>query len=547
MKLLQRRTGEGKIVSVTINPPGPRGCTHPFCEGAVIPARLHCLEHATDSERNFAMTAITMGFIHDFSGVKFTADLFAAVRSASRLSLEAAQFEEAVFDAGADFSRFEFMGATSFKRARFGGVADFSGTRFRGGEVSFEGAQFEDACIFDGAAFSWNGATFPSHTVDPQAKSADFTRIKCKGEASFQKLWVAQNWILTGAEIEGSLSGTAWCGGSMLLHKATLTKSVKLELDAAEVDCQAVTFGGQMALQLRNARLLLNDATLSAKSSVVYDEKRLQLPRSLPMPRGLAKPKLTGLRHVDTSHLMLIDLDLGSCHFADARNLDQLYHSGCEFEKPPRLSWAMGVIPIRPVRRDVLADERSPEVGRSTVASLYRQLRKGREDGKDEAGASGFYYGEMEMRRRRGARHTTTTERWILHSYWLMSGYGLRAMRALGWLLTAITATIILMMGAGLPNADPDQTVTGNMPPAGGQVELQVKIPDAKLTVPIRSRFTKKRANSALKVVLNSVVFRSSGQNLTTWGTYVEMASRFTEPLLLVLAGLAIHGRVKRG
>ncbi|MGW2556494.1 pentapeptide repeat-containing protein [Streptomyces sp. NPDC001635] len=380
MKLLQRRTGEGKIVSVTINPPGPRGCTHPFCEGAVIPARLHCLEHATDSERNFAMTAITMGFIHDFSGVKFTADLFAAVRSASRLSLEAAQFEEAVFDAGADFSRFEFMGATSFKRARFGGVADFSGTRFRGGEVSFEGAQFEDACIFDGAAFSWNGATFPSHTVDPQAKSADFTRIKCKGEASFQKLWVAQNWILTGAEIEGSLSGTAWCGGSLLLHKATLTKSVKLELDAAEVDCQAVTFGGQMALQLRNARLLLNDATLSAKSSVDYDEKRLQLPRSLPMPRGLAKPKLTGLRHVDTSHLMLIDLDLGRCHFADARNLDQLYHSGCEFEKPPRLSWAMGVIPIRPVRRDVLADERSPEVGRSTVASLYRQLRKGRED-----------------------------------------------------------------------------------------------------------------------------------------------------------------------
>ena len=33
------------------------------------------------------------------------------------------------------------------------------------------------------------------------------------------------------------------------------------------------------------------------------------------------------------------------------------------------------------------------------IAAIYRALRKGREDGKDEPGAADFYYGEMEMRR----------------------------------------------------------------------------------------------------------------------------------------------------
>jgi hypothetical protein len=118
-------------------------------------------------------------------------------------------------------------------------------------------------------------------------------------------------------------------------------------------------------------------------------------------------------------------------------------------------------------------------------------------------------------------------------------------MRALGWLLAAVVATITLMMALGLPDAEPQQTVAGSLPTAG-QVELKVRVPDPELTIPLNRRFTEKRANAALKVVLNSVVFRSSGQNLTPWGTYTEMVSRFTEPLLLALAALAVRGRVKR-
>ncbi|MEV4872078.1 hypothetical protein AB0K90_23570 [Streptomyces syringium] len=57
---------------------------------------------------------------------------------------------------------------------------------------------------------------------------------------------------------------------------------------------------------------------------------------------------------------------------------------------------------------------------------------------------------------------------------------------------------------------------------------------------------TWKRAEKAARVAVNSVVFRSSGQNLTTAGTYIEMTSRLLEPTLLTLAVLAVRGRIKR-
>ncbi|MFE4722791.1 hypothetical protein ACFRLW_41750, partial [Streptomyces sp. NPDC056728] len=65
-------------------------------------------------------------------------------------------------------------------------------------------------------------------------------------------------------------------------------------------------------------------------------------------------------------------------------------------------------------------------------------------------------------------------------------------------------------------------------------------------TNPTEDRFTGERFDKALNATLNSVVFRSSGQELTTTGAYIEMASRVTEPVLLGLALLAVRNRIKR-
>ena len=78
------------------------------------------------------------------------------------------------------------------------------------------------------------------------------------------------------------------------------------------------------------------------------------------------------------------------------------------------------------------------------IAGLYRALRKGREDSKDEPGAADFYYGEMEMRRH--ARTTPTAEHAIIWLYWLISGYGLRALRSLAALVfVGVVATVALI------------------------------------------------------------------------------------------------------
>ncbi|MFF5387700.1 hypothetical protein ACFY5H_04900 [Streptomyces sp. NPDC013012] len=81
-------------------------------------------------------------------------------------------------------------------------------------------------------------------------------------------------------------------------------------------------------------------------------------------------------------------------------------------------------------------------------------------------------------------------------------------------------------------------------PPGGGQVTLTIDEQDPKN--PTEDRFTSKRFHKALSVTLNSVGFRSGGQDLTTAGTYIEMVSRLLEPALPAFAVLAVRGRVKR-
>ncbi|MFJ3520637.1 hypothetical protein [Streptomyces sp. NPDC090131] len=146
--------------------------------------------------------------------------------------------------------------------------------------------------------------------------------------------------------------------------------------------------------------------------------------------------------------------------------------------------------------------------------------------------------------RRDDGTSTPPGERGLLHTYWLLSGYGLRASRALAWLLAAMSMTVLLLVLWGLPANGPKQKATGTVPAGGGKVTFVIDKEDPKN--PTGNRFTVKRFDKALNVTLNSVVFRSSGQDLTTAGNYIEMTSRLLEPALLALAVLAVRGRVKR-
>jgi hypothetical protein len=162
------------------------------------------------------------------------------------------------------------------------------------------------------------------------------------------------------------------------------------------------------------------------------------------------------------------------------------------------------------------------------IAGLYRALRKGREDSRDEPGAADFYYGEMEMRRHdrrrqakaeRRARHyghwaAASTERAVLWLYWLISGYGLRAWRAL-----AAFAIVIALIGVGFSHV-------GFRHPHPSQLASWLYALQATVSLEGKAR-------------------QLSGQ-LTLPGELLRIGLRFTGPVLLGLAVLSIRGRVRR-
>jgi hypothetical protein len=159
-----------------------------------------------------------------------------------------------------------------------------------------------------------------------------------------------------------------------------------------------------------------------------------------------------------------------------------------------------------------------PPLPAQQIAAIYRSLRKGREDSKDEPGAADFYYGEMEMRRKRDpktveggwVRQTPAAERVILWLYWAVAGYGLRASRALGWLVATVLGFAVLLWLWGLE--DP------------------------------RSFW------DALLFSLQSTTSLLGGEDraLTDLGEALWTALRLLGPLLFGLMLLSLRGRVKR-
>lgn len=157
--------------------------------------------------------------------------------------------------------------------------------------------------------------------------------------------------------------------------------------------------------------------------------------------------------------------------------------------------------------------------GPATLATGYRQLRKAREDCVDQPGAAD--------------RAMAATG--VLAARWL---------RAAGVACSGL-ARFVLMMGLGLPDAEPKQEV--RQVQVTGRVRWVLDKPEPRLRLPTAERFSAERFEKSLRTVLNSVLFHSSGQDLTDWETYIEMVWRLTEPVLLGLAVLAVRGTLRRG
>ncbi|MFE0453078.1 pentapeptide repeat-containing protein [Streptomyces sp. NPDC058914] len=474
-------------------------------------------------------------------------------------------FGAAAFEGDAWFVSATFQGDAQFMSATFQNLAGFASATFEG-DAWFELATFQRVALF-GAAFQ-GVARFQSATFED---TAHFGSATFEGDAWFDSATFQHDARFEQAAFEQSVSlGPLVCAGRVTLSGAVFSGPVSLAFAARRLECRRTRWSSTAEIRLRHATVDFAHAVFEYPLTIAAEAAPFVLPDGQPVTEEAlaeepdATVRIASLRGVDAAHLVLADVDLSGCLFTGTVHLDQVRLEGtCSFDKVPSgTHWRRWWRPVRFTQRRTLAEENhwrasqptavlgwnvavfgAGHVGPAQLAPVYRALRKAFEDGKNEPGAADFYYGEMEMRRH-DLTGTTRAERGLLHGYWMLSGYGLRASRALGWLAAAMLVTILLLMGFGLPKDSPKQEATGTVPPGGGRVTFEIDKEDPQN--PTGNRLSGERFEKALNVTLNSVVFRSSGQDLTTAGTYIEMTSRLLEPTLLALAVLAVRGRIKR-
>ncbi|MGH3377864.1 MAG: pentapeptide repeat-containing protein [Actinoallomurus sp.] len=467
----------------------------------------------------------------DFDQVRFEGD----IADFSEARFRHASFRWAEFQSDASFSGAEFRSRTSFAKARFCGYLDFCGARFLSQMAGSASVDFSDMTLM---------------------APVDFGGVWCHNRGGFD---------FSGASFASADRLGPLGADFLLLNRATFERSVTIEALATDVSCDQARFEAGVTLRLRYARLRLESAALSAASSVTGSESgkdpsfdSLVDPERLALDNGALAhrvrdgesrpdddrwmPVLSSVQGADVSELTISDVDLSQTRFSGAHHLDRLRIEGrSRFAEPhrPRRRW--GSFRVRcawpPLwwwtRRQLLAEEATwratqrrgadweplaDEAGQAprastpeALAAMYRSLRKAQEDSKNQPGASDFYYGEMEMRRH--APSASFGERAVLFLYWLTSGYGLRAMRALGCLLVLTTLVAFVMYSIGF---------------ADGRIGFGssvLYVAEATLSL---------QAGSATKDVL-------------TWqGEVLRIILRLTGPLFLGLTLLSIRNRVKR-
>ncbi len=431
-----------------------------------------------------------------------------------------ADFPRVTFAGAATFRNREkataptFAGAACFSQTTFGGTADFGSVTFTGtalfdrttfsGDAWFADSHFEAACVFSRATFE-RDAVFMISTCDAAAQF---------DEASF---------------VAARDFGPIIASRRVSLRDASFLSRATLDVKSPQVSASRLHLpeGGQL-------RLGAGDAVL--------DESQFGRPSIV---TGNGSTRIVSLVRAEVGNLALANVDLRACRFEGAHNLDRLRLEGTvQLAGTPRNA----DVPRHPpsvggwlwTRRRTLAEEhhwRSQDAHEDRavgwyppecrppawvmehgdapaaltpdqLAPLYRALRKGREDASDAPGAADFYYGEMEMRRNADA--TPTSERVTLTLYWLLSGYGMRATRALIALALLVLAAALALHAWG---------------------------------------FTKPQdlASSLLfSIESTTSLLRAPSLALTDAGRAVNIVLRLLGPLLIGLALLSLRGRVKR-
>jgi uncharacterized protein YjbI with pentapeptide repeats len=482
------------------------------------------------------------------------------------------QFSEATFQGYAEFTGANLQGGAWFVGATFQGGAEFAGATFQ--SVFFAGATFQGPAGFGGVTFQsdagFSGTTFHGYTVYSEATfqgdarfseatfqdHAGFSEATFQGDARFDGVTFQGDARFDGATFERAQQfGPLLARRGLNLDAARFAQPVRIEASTIGMCCRQAQFPGGVQFRLRWALVVLDDTDIPAPSlltgiprlaSETLASAEQQIARDWEQEHAghvSEQPRLLSLQGANVGGLGLANVDLAGCRFSGAHNLDELrLEADVAFKpSPAQVGWEQRQViaeectwrasQTRPGRwvdpwwpgqadlwwpRDL---EKPAALAPGAIAGLYRALRKSREDAKDEPDAADFYYGEMEMRRHADgwAAHGDggsrgRVDRGVLTAYWLVSGYGLRAWRALAWFAGIIVAFALAYHLIGFTR--PPQPAT--------------------------------YWTSLLYAFRSTISLTDDEVTLTDWGQLLQALLRLTGPVLLGLALLALRGRIKR-
>ncbi len=541
-------------------------CGSQDCIGIQLPGQGFCLAHVAEEVRAAFLAGLVPGSDLDLRGTPIDSYLLTAVLDALKEDeqprLGDARFGEAQFSGKDEYVGTRFFGKPGFVGAQFGGETDFEGAQFSGYAL-FGKAQFSEYALFAGAQFSGNvGFENAKFGGDAEFEGAQF-----KGDAEFEGAQFRGDALFGEAQFSAArVLGPLIAESNLSLQQASFSAPILIEAATPRLALVGVAFQEAATLRVRFTDIVLDGVSFTKPSTISFAESVLKIGSTSELnddvletsERG-ARPRLRSLRLVDLSNLVLGDLDLSACLFQGAHNLEKL-----RIEGPLRFNLTPGAWRVRlrrwwiPVwrtstRRQALAEEHhfraqqsSPRrrgipgrlriptwdssdvqqadwVQRTTgqpvqtlkpenLAALYRALRKGLEDQQNAPATADFYYGEMEMRRISST--APLSDRFVLWVYWLVSGYGLRASRALAAFALLVP---FFAIGFWLWGLDPDH--------------------GHRVSYPIALLRSFESATSLL---------RPPPQGLTYIGQLLDAVLRLIGATLLGLALFSLRGRIKR-
>jgi uncharacterized protein YjbI with pentapeptide repeats len=541
-------------------------CGQGGCSATAV-ADGSCLEHASEQDLELAAQTWEAGTPLDARGGRISGEAvkrLLAVLNGRHASSEPIPFmSDGRGPAELCFEGAEFFGPVDFSGVKFRGPALFDGAIFHE-NAKFDSAKFEDHADFDNVEFqgsvSFDRAIFEDHAGFQDATfegTASFAGVRFRNHADFE--WSTFRSDASFEEATFQLSrrlGPLLAEKRLAFDDCVFGERILIEVEAKTLSARAAIFADGVRLSVRRAAIFLSEADFGRASTLSSPTDPLTEANSIEEnPREDCQARLITIRGAQVARLSLSDLDLRACRFFGAHGLESLIvESSCEWPRtPPGLRIDREIIaeehhwrrerrsrfPKWPLGRRQWAahatdpcdwpDSRSrgEPLDPQDLATLYRALRKAREDNKDQAGAGDLYYGEMEMRRvtpipsGRG-KMRALCDRAIIISYWLLSGYGLKASRAFfAWLCVIVAA------GFGLYH--------------WGIVAKPSHPRAAPIDVSQAMLFSLENTSSLIRLahLPGAYELRLSGQ-------IIQVVIRLAGPLLIGLWLLALRARVKR-